>query len=250
AAPDHLRLFDITGENLDDGADAIAIGLRSEQLNADAVIACTLIAIQIGATAIGGHQHVKRAIIVYVGISRATTDAWCSETCAKRLRDLNKLAATQIAKHVRRLVIADSLLHFFDLVFDVAIRDQNVRPAIVVVIKKETTEAECDQSCAADFRARGLINEKSVALVVIQRKHLVGEITDDQAGAARVVVVARINSHAGARNSVFAERYASRNCFLLKRSIMLVEVELVGLGIVGQENIGPAVAVIIKDCET
>src|SRR6185312_4767646 len=188
AAPDHLRLFDITGENLDDGADAIAIGLRSEQLNADAVIACTLIAIQIGTTAIGGHQHVKRAIIVYVGISRATTDAWCSETCAKRLRYLDKLAITQIAKYVRRLVVAHPLLHFFNLVFNVAVGDQNVRPSVVIVIKKETAEAERDQGCAAYFRARGLVNEKSIALVVIQREHLVGEITDDQAGVAGVVV--------------------------------------------------------------
>src|SRR4051794_10656365 len=64
-----------------------------------------------------------------------------------------------------------------------------------------------------------------------------------------MIVISRINSHAGSRNAIFAERDTRGNGLLLKGSIVFVEVELVRLGIVGEKNIGPAVTVIIEDCE-
>src|ERR1700757_2505063 len=125
---------------------------------------------------------------------------------------------------MRRLVVTYPLLHFFDLIFDVAIGDQNVGPAVVVIIKKETAEAERDQGCTANFRAGSFVNKKSVAFVVIQREHLVGKIADNQAGASGMIVVPGVNAHSGARNSVFAKSYARGNRLFFKSPIVLVEV--------------------------
>ena len=88
---------------------------------------------------------------------------------------------------------------------------QNIEPAIVVVVEKETAEAERDQAGAADLRTRGFIDKQAVAFVVVEREHLVGEIGDDDAGVARAVVVGGIHAHAGAGDAVFAECDAGRD---------------------------------------
>src|SRR4051812_24804126 len=64
-----------------------------------------------------------------------------------------------------------------------------------------------------------------------------------------MIVISRIDAHAGARNAILAEGNARRNSLLLKGSIVFVEVELVRLGVVGEKNIGPAVTVVIKNRE-
>src|SRR3954470_2120190 len=64
-----------------------------------------------------------------------------------------------------------------------------------------------------------------------------------------MIVISGIDSHAGSRNAIFAERDTRGNGLLLKGSIVFVEVELIRLGIVGEKNIRPAVTIVIEDCE-
>ena len=108
---------------------------------------------------------------------------------------------------MRRLGISDALLHALDRVLDVAVGYENVRPAVVVVIEKEAAETERDQRGAAYFRLRSLVHEQSVAFVVIQREHLIGEVADDHAGMAAAVVVGGVDAHAGAGYTIFAKCY-------------------------------------------
>src|SRR5205814_6835823 len=102
--------------------------------------------------------------------------------------------------------IADALLYMLDLVFNVAIGDKNIRPAVVVVIEEEASEAERDQRGTADFGLRSFVDEESVAFVVIERHHLIGEVADDHAGLAGAVVIGSVDTHAGAGDSIFAKR--------------------------------------------
>ena len=76
---------------------------------------------------------------------------------------------------MRRLGVADALLHALDLIFDVAVGDEDVGPAVVVVVEEEAAEAERDQRGAADFGAWSFVDEQTVAFVVVERKHLVGK---------------------------------------------------------------------------
>ncbi len=61
------------------------------------------------------------------------------------------------------------------------------------------------------------------------------------------VVISSIGAHTGARHSVFAERYTGRNSSLFKRSIFFVQIKLVGLRVVGNQNVRPAIRVVIEN---
>src|SRR5882724_4467891 len=147
---------------------------------------------------------------------------------------------------MRRLSIADALLYSLDFVFDVAVGDQDIEPAVVVV-KEKAAEAQRDQCGAADFGARRFVHEQAVAFVVVERKHLIREVGDDQASVSGAVVVGGIHAHSRAGDAVFTERDAGGHGALFKRAIFFVQVELVGLGVVGDDDIGPAVVVVIKN---
>src|SRR5215467_8634216 len=115
---------------------------------------------QIGAASVGGYEHVKRSIVINVRVSRATSNFRSIECRTHHLRYFLELPAPKIAKQVWRLGIAHALLHFFNSVFDVAVGNQNVRPAITVIIEEETAEAQRYQSSSADLRTRGLIHKQ------------------------------------------------------------------------------------------
>ena len=67
-------------------------------------------------------------------------------------------------------------------------------------------------------------------------------------GHAGAVVVGGVDAHAGARHSVFAVGDSGRHAFLGERTVAIVDVELVRLGIVGRSaDVGPAVLVVIED---
>src|SRR5947207_12834372 len=113
---------------------------------------------------------------------RSPCDPGSAEGCACGCRDLFKFAVAQIAEEVRRLAVFDALLYSFDITIEVAIGDEDIGPAVEVVVEEETSESQSEQGSMAHGRARRLIHKQSVALVMVERHHLVGEIADDDAG--------------------------------------------------------------------
>src|SRR3981081_2400666 len=79
---------------------------------------------------------------------------------------------------------------------------------------------------------------------------MVCKIRDDQAGAARAVVIDGIDAHAGAGNAIFAESNAGGNGALFEGAVLFVQVELVGLRIVGDQDVGPSVFVVVENGDT
>src|ERR1700674_6105028 len=208
------------------------------------VIAAVIVK-QVGSATIGGHQHVERSIVINVGVSSAASDFWAGKCGSEGSRHFLKLSAAEVAKNVRRLRIAYPLLHALDFVLDVSVGHENIGPAVVVVVKKETAEAQSHQGRAPDLRLRRLIHKEAVALIVVERKHLVGKVGDDKTGTAGPIIVGSVHAHASAGHAVFAECDSSRNSFFLKRPVVLVEVKLIRLGVIGQQDIGPAISVVI-----
>ena len=146
-----------------------------------------------------------------------------------------------------RLRITDSLLHPLNLIFNMAVGNENILPAIIVVIKEEATETERHQRSPPNFRLLRLINEQSVSLVVIKRDHLVGEVTDDDAGVSAAIVVGSIGAHAGPRDPILAEPDPRSHTALLECSILLVEVQLVRLRVVRDQDVRPTICVVIEN---
>ena len=64
---------------------------------------------------------------------------------------------------------------------------------------------------------------------------------------AASVVIGCIGAHAGSCDSVFAKANPCRNPSLLEGPILFVHVELIGLRVVGDQDIWPPVTVRIED---
>src|SRR5215510_10015821 len=106
---------------------------------------------------------------------------------------------------MRRLSILDALLDFLDVILYVAIGDENIGASVEIIIKEEAGEAQREQAGVADFGTGRLIHKQAIALIVIERHHLVGEIRDDDAGTSRPVIVSGIHAHACTRYAIFTE---------------------------------------------
>src|SRR5260370_25197861 len=143
--------------------------------------------------------------------------------------------------------VFDICLNALDVGIDVAVRYQNVWPAIEIVIKEEASESESEQGSAANFRAWSLVNEESFSFVVIEREHLVREIRNQEAGKAGVIVVGGVHTHAGARDAVFAESDSRNDGFFRERAVAIVAIEFVRLRIIRKQQVGPAVIVEVED---
>src|SRR5271169_6254483 len=111
---------------------------------------------QIGGAGVGGKENVEEAVIINIGVSRTPRHSRSGEGCSHLRRHFLKLAAAEVAKQVRGLSVAYAFLHPFDLILNVAVGNEDVRPAIVIVIKEETSEAKGDQRSPAHFRLRSL----------------------------------------------------------------------------------------------
>src|SRR5712691_1229386 len=151
---------------------------------------------------------------------------------------------------MRGLSVGDALLHPLDFVFDVTVGNEDVGPTIVIVIKEEATEAESNQGCAANFGTRRFVYEQAITLVVIEGKHLICEICNDNAGMAGAVIVGSVHAHTSSRDSIFTESDARSHTTLLEAAIFFVQVKLVRLRVVGQQDVWPAVAVVIENGNT
>src|SRR5579883_2192035 len=92
----------------------------------------------------------------------------------------------------------------------------------------------------------GLVGKQAGAIILIQRHSFVGEVSDDQALMAGQVIVDGIDAHAGTSFTGIAEGNAGAECLISKRSVVVIVVKLVRLRVVGDEEVQPAVVVIIE----
>src|SRR5260370_41506517 len=141
-------------------------------------------------------------------------------------------------------------LNALDVGGNVADRKENVRPAVEIIVEEKTSEAESEQGSTADFRAGRLVNEEAFSFVVIERKHLVREIGDEQAGKAGMIIVGGVHAHTGAGNAVFAEGDSRYHGFFRECAIAIVAIKLVGLRVIRKQKVWPAVVVEIEHSDT
>ena len=100
-----------------------------------------LVVEQVRRSRIRGQQNVEKAVVVDVAIRRGPRHFRRRKDIAHLRRDFRELSAAKIAKQVRRLGITHALLHPLDLIFNMAVGDENILPAVVVVIEKEAARS-------------------------------------------------------------------------------------------------------------
>ena len=91
---------------------------------------------------VGSEYKVEISVIIHVGVCSSPCDARAGELSAHSFRYLGELAVAKIVKKVRRFRIADPLLNVLDLIFDVTVCDENIEPAVEVIVKKEAAKTQ------------------------------------------------------------------------------------------------------------
>src|SRR5690349_10145445 len=72
------------------------------------------------------------------------------------------------------------------------------------------------------------------------------EVGYHQAWNASIIEVSRVHAHPGACFAVFAERDTRPHADLLELSVAKISIQLVGLRVIGNKQVRPAVVVVIK----
>ena len=96
---------------------------------------------------------------------------------------------------------------------------------------------------ASDAGLVGDFGEAHGAVVTVERSILVAEVGDGDAHASGVEVVAERYTHVGLLDSIFGDSYAGFVAELFEVAVAFVVVEVVGLAVVGYEEVKLAVVV-------
>ena len=155
-----------------------------------------------------------------------------------------------VQEKLRRLRIAYVAADVADRFVDVAVGDGEIERAIEIGVEKSAAEAQRIFGGGADSGLLSDVVVGSVAESAIEADHFIIEIGDGDAGAAGIFEVAGIHTHSGAG---FPFRAEGDSCFdgdIFECAVAEIAVELVGLRVVGDQEIGPAILIKIEHCDT
>src|ERR1041385_3603905 len=160
-----------------------------------------LVAVEICGPAVRGQENIRGAIVVDIAVRCAAANDRPFKTWSNLRHDVFKPVTAQVVEEVRHLTILDARLDLLDLILDVAVRDEEVRPAVEIEVKEEQTEGKTQQRRSTDRRTRRLIDEEPVSLVVIQPEHLSSEVSDRNARQTGLIVIRPVDTHCPSRNA-------------------------------------------------
>src|SRR6266850_1892586 len=120
---------------------------------------------------------------------------------------------------------------------------ENVRPAVVVVVEEARTPADIGCADRGNFGCIGNIGEEQRLVVTVESGVLAGKIRNEDSELAGVQVVADRYAHGAEGNAVIVEGHPSLQADFGKGAVLVVVVEIISGGIVGDEKVEPAVAV-------
>ena len=127
------------------------------------------------------------------------------------------------------------------------LRDEKILPAVVVVIEQVRAPTGKSKSRAAHAGRVGHIPKGAVAVVAKKHVAFVGEIGDHDIGTAIIIVVAEIRAHAGEGLAILVVSNARQQPDFAERAVAVVVVEKTLHRIVGDEDVGEAIAVVVGE---
>ena len=132
-----------------------------------------------------------------------------------------------------------------DLGEQVAIREVEVEVRVEVGVEKGQAPAHALEGGGGEPRPLRRVLEGAAAQVPVQAVVVEGEGSDRDVEPAVAVHVASVGAHAGLSPTVGVQRHARREPDALETAAFAVAIEEVGVGVVGHEQIRPAVAVVV-----
>src|ERR1700682_4977221 len=165
---------------------------------------------------------------------------------ARFLGDFIEGSVAIVAVEQNGFAIARAGFDGIDLWKDVAIGDENVEPGIVIHV--EETGAPADQTVILLANAGGpaYVLETLRAEIFVEPIGLLGKMRDEEAETSTVVEVSEIHAHVAELHALAAQRQAGEHAYIGESAVVIVVVEVVGHGIIGDEEVGPTVVIIVS----
>ncbi len=229
-------------------ADPVAIRSRADRLHSQQIVLiCIVVSQQPRGSIVCRNQQIQIAIVIEIAVSRAATDNRALQSAAQLRRHFFKFLLAFVAKEVRRLRVLHVRLDHADVVRNVPVRGEHVEQAIEIVVEeKHANVNDCaDIFPMPEFGASSV--NKPGTIVVIKRHALVREVSDHHALVCP-------NHHKSAASTPIPARAvpASLNATpaatpsSVKVPLPLFLIELVWFGVVGDEEIHPAIVVVVE----
>src|SRR2546425_633609 len=158
-------------------------------------------------------------------------------------------AVAGIAREEHWLAVMQVRILLLNRVEIVPLRDEKVLPAVVVVIEEANAPPGMQHGDAAETAGEAGVRKAAVAGVLINRVALIGKIRDDKIGQTVVVVIGEVHAHAGERAAVAIDSDTGEEANFFERAVALVVIQKLDHGIVGNENVDVAVAVVIGESD-
>jgi len=138
-----LHLRPRRGFDADDGANAVAVGLRADRADGQPVVPVAAVVFQQPrGPLVVDEQNVEIAIAIVVSIGGAPANLRHVERGAKRRADAFEASLAQIAEHERDLLVQHLRLHPRNLLLDVSVHREDVWLPVQVVVEEEDAEGE------------------------------------------------------------------------------------------------------------
>src|ERR1700757_3878010 len=152
-----------------------------------------------------------------------------------------------VVKQQEWLAVADLVMReFFNQIVRVAIGEEKIEIAVVVIIEELEAPPAHQASRGADAGGQGLIVEGLVVIVLIERIHLVVDVGDEQVHPAVLIDIGGIEAHAGTRPALGAVGDSGLGCDLLETAVATVREEEVGDRVVGDKEVEASVVIDVR----
>ena len=129
---------------------------------------------------------------------------------------------------------------------DAAVGLIQIEPAVVVEVDPRRAEARERPAHGSQAGGRGRVAEE-LAVVAKERVRFAVEVHDQQIFIAVVVDVLGVDAHARLGRAVLVDRRAHHQRLVLEAALAAIDPQLIRHRVVGDEHVGPAVAVDIRD---
>ena len=142
--------------------------------------------------------------------------------------------------------VADVAAYVSNGFINVAVGNGEVQKTVEIGVEERAAEAQRVARRSPDAGWNGHIVENSWGGSAIETDHFVVEIGDGHTGLARTIEISRVDAHAGACFSFRAERQTGLHRNVLKLPVLQITVQLIGLRIIGHQQIRPAVLIVVE----